>query len=153
MKPFKFFNSTMIDLDDVKRSLLSETVNGCLYMIYSTFPFADEDSINNTLSRYTANIEQLTDSFERNAEEDEEKQMVQKLKNYLDKLSTATISGEDALAQRDTLADEIADSVQGIAGDVEGTSYSRGFMQRYIPRVKAEYYRVRVKATEKKKDL
>lgn len=120
MREFELADRLIGNLNDVKDRLAEYTILEFLPQIYRTQPLADEDAINRAIGTYTHNIDSLVNVLGENVEDDAESRMIGKLKCCAAFLSSSSVEGDDYLAQRDQIADNIAGIVTDIADGYAG---------------------------------
>jgi hypothetical protein len=144
MRMFKFLGSTVSDLRELKRDLSAFVSEGILYEFFMTQPMTTKtEKMNSFLAKHKRGILEVIKKLDEHREYEEEKDMLEELRGYLDYLSKVKIhEREGTLEQRDRIAEEIATRVSRISQDING-EYGGDFLQRYVEVAKRGFYSVK----------
>lgn len=145
MKPFKLEDRTYDTLEELKRELLIETIDGCLYMMFLNQPSATKNTVNQALTRYAGRLSLFADNLYNSGETNEEAQFTKHLENLIIYLQANKINNkvdsETFKAKRKEITKKIVEEITPIVKGLErktGTirdSYDEKFLLDYVERL------------------
>ena len=144
MKPFKIDDREYNTLEEVKRELLVETIDGCLYMMFLHQPSATESTVNSALNGYARRLSLFADNLYHPNETSEEAQVTTHLENLINYLHGNKVNPETFETKRREITQYIVDEIAPIARGLERKtgeeekvrdSYNEKFLRDYVERL------------------